>query len=501
MQRFGGLKETGKLDRDTLRLMEMPRCSLPDIVGVEDMLRRRRRRRRKRYALSGLRWEKTELTWSLQNYPSISKSLNQDNIERILTKAFKVWSDISMLQFHALPATAHNEADLRISFKSSLHEDGYPFDGKGGTLAHAFFPGEAEIAGDTHFDDQETWSISDGDDSIDLFTVAVHEFGHALGLSHSSTDPSIMRPYYLGPVGNMDTYQLPQDDRQAIQTLYGIKGGVTAPPGGSSPPLPNPHPTRVILQPDPSSRERCEGGFDAVADIRGDVFFFKGIHFWRIQRSGSLVSFAPALITNFWIGLPRNLQKIDAVYERKTDSHIIFFIGSQYWVFKDNVALPDYPRPLLDWGMKSADGTEVNKVEAAFVWAHNGKTYLFSGRRFWRFTEGQGGTAPKPEGGYPKNSSLWKGVPDNPDDIITWGEGDTYFFKNNSYWVLRRGGLDQDVVSARSTAVDWMFCPVPPSSKPTNPRAGSGDCSCAFSRASKFRNSTWLILLSFSFVF
>lgn len=41
--------------------MSAPRCSLPDIIGSEDMLRRKRRR--KRYALSGMKWHKTDLTW------------------------------------------------------------------------------------------------------------------------------------------------------------------------------------------------------------------------------------------------------------------------------------------------------------------------------------------------------------------------------------------------------------------------------------------------------
>lgn len=57
------------------------------------------------------------------------------------------------------------------------------------------------------------------------------------------------------------------------------------------------------------------------------LFLWSGPYFWRIQRSGSLVSFQPALITNFWIGLPLGTDKIDAVYERKSDSKIIFFIG------------------------------------------------------------------------------------------------------------------------------------------------------------------------------
>ncbi|XP_051969151.1 matrix metalloproteinase-17-like [Xyrauchen texanus] len=500
MQRFAGLKDTGELDKDTLKLMGTPRCSLPDIIGMKDM---RKRRRKRRYATTGLRWEKSDLSWSIHNYPSLHPFLEPDKVYTIMDKALKVWSDVTNLKFHAMSSSEQNRAEIKISFVRSNHDDGYPFDGKGGTLAHAFFPGKTDVAGDTHFDDEESWTYIGDESGTDLFSVAVHEFGHALGLSHSSTDPSIMQPYYQGAVENIETYTLPEDDRFAIQSLYGIKR--TTPtlssPNHPTPHLPkppNPPRPRITIKPDPSAQDRCDGSFDAVANIRGEVFFFKGSYFWRIQRSSSQMSFHPALIKNFWIGLPDGTDKIDAVYERVTDSRIIFFIGSQYWVFKDNVALHGYPRPLSDWGLISHDGSKVKRVEAVFIWAHNGKTYLFSGGEFWRFTESQETKTRRLDADYPRNSSIWKGVPKNPDDIITWEQGDAYFFKNNLYWVIKRGGLEQDSVSHRSTAVDWMKCPEPtPTKFPGNHQPREGDCNCANNGALKRSASSGLLSIIF----
>ena len=104
--------------------------------------------RRKRYALHGSRWKTNTLTYRVSKYPSRLSSFTTD---RVIAKALKIWEDATNLKF---VKQSSGKVHIEIRFERKRHGDEDDFDGRGGTLAHAFFP---IYGGDVHFDDDEAW--------------------------------------------------------------------------------------------------------------------------------------------------------------------------------------------------------------------------------------------------------------------------------------------------------------------------------------------------------
>jgi hypothetical protein len=91
-----------------------------------------------------------ELSYKISKYP---RNLDHDKVDAELAKAFQVWGDQTDLVFKR---KTKGQVHIEIRFEKGEHGDGDPFDGPGGTLAHAYFP---VYGGDAHFDDAENWSI------------------------------------------------------------------------------------------------------------------------------------------------------------------------------------------------------------------------------------------------------------------------------------------------------------------------------------------------------
>jgi len=200
-QGFVNLPVTGVADQLTLEKMAQPRCGVADNASAV---------RTPRYVLQGSKWPKRPLTWGLSK---ATTQLNEAATKDEITKALKLWSDEADLSF----IQQSGAVDLDVSFVKGNHGDGNSFDGPRGVLAHAYFPA---YGGDAHFDDAEKWALKNehGESGIHLLTVAAHEFGHSLGLSHSGNQAALMAPYYAGYSADL---KLHSDDVAGIQAIYG----------------------------------------------------------------------------------------------------------------------------------------------------------------------------------------------------------------------------------------------------------------------------------------
>ena len=427
-QEFAGLNVTGTLDAKTVELMNTPRCGIRDNVGPSSNARRK-----KRYAHQGSRWNKRDLTYRITSYPSTSR-LKKRDVDDQVKKAFQLWENATNLRFTRKKS---GSVHIEIRFERREHGDGDPFDGAGGTLAHAFFP---IYGGDAHFDDDEYWTIDDFR-GTNLLQTAAHEFGHSLGLSHSDVRAALMAPFYRGYEPNLELHS---DDIKGIQAIYGEKDKGT----------PTKRPVRPTSRPGRPSNDNdlCEDGgrVDTIfSDDDGNFYAFKGSYYYLLTDD-SIADGYPRRIGDDWPGLPNN---IDAAVTWPSNGYTYFFKGRLYYRFDVNKNPSEgYPKTIEDKFPGIPDD-----VDAAFVWGGNGKIYFFKGDQYWRFD-------PKKKipvsDAYPRDIRNWD-LPPGISAATKWKNNYSYFFHGTKYYRFndRKFTLDKgDPEFPRPSGPWWFGC-------------------------------------------
>ncbi|XP_068304538.1 metalloendoproteinase 2-MMP-like [Pyrus communis] len=213
------LKATGTLDAKTVSRMTMPRCGVPDIINGTTSMRSGKKRQPHHRGGNGSTHTVAHFSFLNGNpkWPSskyqLTYAFDQSTpaeAQAAVARAFATWAGNSHFSFSQ--AQSYENADLKISFGRRDHGDGAPFDGRGGTVAHAFAPTNGRF----HYDADEPWAVGAVEGAYDLETVALHEIGHLLGLGHSSVEGAVMS----SGVRTGFTQSLHADDIQGIKALY-----------------------------------------------------------------------------------------------------------------------------------------------------------------------------------------------------------------------------------------------------------------------------------------
>jgi peptidoglycan hydrolase-like protein with peptidoglycan-binding domain len=213
-QRFHAITVDGKVNAETLALMQQPRCGFPDIVpsvrrGTLVLPDSGLPSGSVGYALSPYRWTYSNLTWGFANY---TRDLRVERQREAAEHGVAQWGSVTPLSFSESP-----NPDILIGFYVGAHGDGYPFRGVDRPAgAHTGYPPPYFLTGDIHFNDYDHWTFELPPE--DLVYVMLHELGHSLGLDHSSVPGTVM-------YGVFRTYahELRPDDIAGIQRLYGAR--------------------------------------------------------------------------------------------------------------------------------------------------------------------------------------------------------------------------------------------------------------------------------------
>lgn len=419
-QEFYGLKQTGRINKKAVKIMQEPRCGLPDTRLSDPMSTIRDFHVYHYYP----RWRRAVLTWKASRY---TLKISPLRLWKTIRKAFETWSAVSGLRFIYTRQTP----DIEVRFEKKNHGDGrtVAFDGKAGVAAHAFGPGEYAISGDVHLDEEEDWTLSvNRKDGTNLLAVLIHEIGHTLGLPHSKDPTSVMHPAFVAAKLDLNV-----DDIENVQILYGPN-----PTEKSGPSV-----YKIATTPAPKI---CKVNMDDI-DLGPDGYgyIFKGPLLRQIDKRGKIEKTKNKLhIWDRYTGGPRHVDAVAYHLERR---RTYMFSNNTIWRFTNFNLDLGYPKNVSDM-------PEIPRA-AAFVRDQYGITRLliYGVERFWEWSTSRDQVAK----GYPLNTTQYfEGLPKAPIGAVRWKDGYIYFFKAEKVYKVHPASYKVMRGYPRPMPPDWM---------------------------------------------
>ena len=367
---------------------------------------------------TGFKWEKNNLTWTFDRstYENLEyKTITVNDILYDFEQAIKFWT--SQINLTITYNENVRDADIVLSFFSGHHRDGYPFDGRGVVIAHAFFPPNGAV----HFDADELWIERSWElyhdlnntDYTSFYSIAVHEIGHALGFVHVPFNDSIMFPWYRTLER---TYTISERDRYTAQLKYGsranavskdsvyITNRVDYTPTVSSIPKNVPSTLDEAVEDDEDDDNRKDYDYELTNDapsqrtdthkrsiddifvVNGDATIVRGNTHWRFFESLAVPFSLEGRHINESFIFKQNItiDKINYMYHAY-ENYIVIIIGPYYWKFR-GYYIKDatvYPKTLESLGLPKV----LNSTSKVIPNRERRVTYILNGDSVYELDE------------------------------------------------------------------------------------------------------------------
>ncbi|RIK82505.1 MAG: hypothetical protein DCC68_06330 [Planctomycetota bacterium] len=180
------------------------------------------------YGLTGYQWTNTTVSASFLPDGTSSEGYSSNLFtlldavapratwQREFARALQTWANVSNLNFHfvadngaASGASGSAQGDSRFGdIRLGAHDIGGP-------LAYAYYPSSySTLGGDITMASEKVFSVGS---SRDIYSVLLHEVGHAIGLGHSDSG-TVMYAYITGVYSGLTA-----DDIAGVQSIYGAR--------------------------------------------------------------------------------------------------------------------------------------------------------------------------------------------------------------------------------------------------------------------------------------